>query len=47
MMIKLWFGSSWWEYCWKKMERKVKKMERFVVVTIQLTQELEVLAERE
>ena len=39
-----WFG---WEYRWKKMERKVKKMERFVAVTVQLTQELEVLAELE
>ncbi|XVF76287.1 hypothetical protein PTKIN_Ptkin13bG0254300 [Pterospermum kingtungense] len=39
-----WFG---WEYRWKKMERKVKKMERFVAVTMQLTQELEVLAELE
>ncbi|XWS43476.1 hypothetical protein CRYUN_Cryun16bG0107400 [Craigia yunnanensis] len=39
-----WFG---WEYRWKKMERKVKKMERFVAVTMQLTQELEVLAECE
>ncbi|XVF55628.1 hypothetical protein PTKIN_Ptkin06aG0051700 [Pterospermum kingtungense] len=39
-----WYG---WEYRWKKMERKVKKMERFVAVTMQLTQELEVLAERE
>ncbi|XVE96517.1 hypothetical protein REPUB_Repub02eG0229400 [Reevesia pubescens] len=39
-----WFG---WEYRWKKMERKVKKMERFVAVTMQLIQELEVLAEHE
>lgn len=39
-----WFG---WEYRWKKMERKIKKMERFVAVTMQLTQELEVLAELE
>ncbi|XVE61557.1 hypothetical protein DITRI_Ditri06bG0050100 [Diplodiscus trichospermus] len=39
-----WFG---WEYHWKKMERKVKKMERFAAVTMQLTQKLEVLAERE
>ncbi|XVF07755.1 hypothetical protein REPUB_Repub06bG0167000 [Reevesia pubescens] len=39
-----WFG---WEYRWKKMERKVNKMERFVAVTMQLTQELEVLAELE
>ncbi|CAL5387601.1 unnamed protein product [Camellia sinensis] len=39
-----WFG---WEYRSKKMERKVKKMERFAAVTAQLHQELEVLAELE
>ncbi|GMI96625.1 hypothetical protein like AT5G04550 [Hibiscus trionum] len=39
-----WLG---WEYRLKKMERKVKKMERFVAVTMQLSQELEVLAELE
>ncbi|KAK8496602.1 hypothetical protein V6N13_035153 [Hibiscus sabdariffa] len=39
-----WFG---WEYRLKKMERKVEKMERFVAATLQLTQELEVLAEQE
>lgn len=37
-----WFG---WEYKWKKMDRRVKKMERFIAVTLQLTQEQEVLAE--
>lgn len=36
-----------WEYKWKKMDRKVKKMERFVAVTSQLYQEVEVLAELE
>ncbi|KAL3532035.1 hypothetical protein ACH5RR_005556 [Cinchona calisaya] len=36
-----------WEYTLKKMERKVKKMERFVAVTSQLQQELDVLAELE
>lgn len=40
----MWFG---WQYRWKKMEKKVKKMERFVSHTMQLTQELEVLAELE
>ncbi|KAG8648636.1 uncharacterized protein LOC110620385 [Manihot esculenta] len=39
-----WFG---WDYRLRKMERKVKKMERFVAVTMQLSQELEVLAELE
>ncbi|XP_048138576.1 uncharacterized protein LOC125315984 [Rhodamnia argentea] len=37
-----WFG---WEYKWKKMDRRVKKMERFITVMLQLTQEQEVLAE--
>ncbi|XP_059667499.1 protein PSK SIMULATOR 3-like [Cornus florida] len=36
-----------WEYRLKKMERKVRKMERFVAVTAQLCQEMEVLAEVE
>ncbi|KAA8518633.1 hypothetical protein F0562_016107 [Nyssa sinensis] len=36
-----------WEYKLKKMERKVKKMERFIGVTGQLYQELEVLSELE
>ncbi|XP_050228856.1 protein PSK SIMULATOR 1-like [Mercurialis annua] len=39
-----WVG---WDYRLMKMERKVKKMERFVAVTMQLSQELEVLAELE
>lgn len=39
-----WFG---WAYRLKKMERKVKKMEKFAAVMMQLCQELEVLAELE
>ncbi|CAN4121433.1 unnamed protein product [Withania somnifera] len=40
--------NGWaWRYRLKKMERKVKKMERFVAATAQLFQELEVLAELE
>lgn len=39
-----WYG---WEYKSKKMARKVKKMERFVAVTVQMYQELDVLAELE
>ncbi|CAL1398385.1 unnamed protein product [Linum trigynum] len=39
-----WFG---WEYRPKKMERKVKKMERFAGVMVVLAQELDVLAELE
>ncbi|KAG4982248.1 hypothetical protein JHK84_027347 [Glycine max] len=38
---------SGWEYAWKKMERKVKKMDRFVACMSLLSQELEVLADRE
>ena len=39
-----WFGLI---YRWKKMEKKVKKMERFVAVTLQLCQEQDVLVEQE
>ncbi|KAF8395331.1 hypothetical protein HHK36_019275 [Tetracentron sinense] len=35
------------EFTWKKMERKVKKMERFISASTNLYQELEVLAELE
>ncbi|XP_052176070.1 protein PSK SIMULATOR 1-like [Diospyros lotus] len=43
------FDPKWcsWEYRLKKMERKVKKLERFVVVTAELYQELEVLTKLE
>lgn len=37
-----WYG---WNYRLKKMDRKVKKMERFVAVMLQMSQELEVQAE--
>ncbi|XP_057548792.1 protein PSK SIMULATOR 1 [Amaranthus tricolor] len=36
-----------WEYKWKKMEKKAKKIERFVAATSQLHQEMEVLVEFE
>ncbi|KMT06379.1 hypothetical protein BVRB_7g160590 [Beta vulgaris subsp. vulgaris] len=39
--------SYGWEYRWKKMEKKIKKMERFVGATSQLHQEMEVLVELE
>ncbi|KAK6140053.1 hypothetical protein DH2020_026188 [Rehmannia glutinosa] len=39
-----WYG---WQYRLKKMERKVKKMEKFVAATEQMYSELEVLAELE
>ncbi|KAF7818723.1 uncharacterized protein G2W53_024178 [Senna tora] len=41
------FQWSGWEYKSKKMEKKVKKMERFAAAMTQLSQELEVLAELE
>lgn len=43
-IIANWCG---WEYKFKKMEKKVKKLGRFAAVTSQLYQELEVLAELE
>ncbi|XP_062117491.1 protein PSK SIMULATOR 1-like [Humulus lupulus] len=39
-----WFGLA---YRWKKMEKKVKKIEKFVAVTMQLSQEQDVLVELE
>ncbi|KZV48938.1 hypothetical protein F511_09534 [Dorcoceras hygrometricum] len=39
-----WYG---WQYRLKKIERKVKKMDRFIAATEQLYQELDVLAELE
>ncbi|KAL5545948.1 hypothetical protein UlMin_005635 [Ulmus minor] len=39
-----WLG---WAYRWTKMDRKVKKMERFVALTMQLSQEQDVLVELE
>ena len=38
---------SGWEYRWKKMDRKVKKMEKFVAAMTLFSQELEVQAELE
>lgn len=39
-----WFG---WQYKWKKMDRRVKKMQRFVLLTAELSREMEILAEVE
>ncbi|KAF3434137.1 hypothetical protein FNV43_RR25240 [Rhamnella rubrinervis] len=36
-----------WEFSWKKMEKKAKKMERFISVNANLYQEMEVLADLE
>ncbi|XP_014495200.1 uncharacterized protein LOC106757125 [Vigna radiata var. radiata] len=38
---------SGWEYRWKKMERKVKKMEKIIAATTHFCEEVEVLAEVE
>lgn len=45
--IKIDLNWRGWEYRSKKMEKKVRKMERFVGVTSQLHQEIEVMAELE
>ncbi|XP_057979519.1 protein PSK SIMULATOR 1 [Malania oleifera] len=45
--IKLGVDPSGWEFSWKKMERKVKKMERFICANATLYQEMEILAELE
>ncbi|KAG6596534.1 Protein PSK SIMULATOR 1, partial [Cucurbita argyrosperma subsp. sororia] len=39
-----WFG---WQYKWKKMDRRVKKMQRFIVLAAELTREMEIVAEIE
>ncbi|KAA0043929.1 uncharacterized protein E5676_scaffold352G003400 [Cucumis melo var. makuwa] len=39
-----WFG---WQYKWKKMDRRMKKMQRFIVLTVELWREMEILAEVE
>lgn len=36
-----------WQFTWKKMERKVKKMERFISANATLYQEMEILADLE
>ncbi|XP_047953629.1 uncharacterized protein LOC125199771 [Salvia hispanica] len=36
-----------WQFSWRKMERKVKKMERFIVANANLYQEMETLADLE
>ncbi|OVA17875.1 Protein of unknown function DUF668 [Macleaya cordata] len=46
-LIKNDVGTIGWEFTWKKMERKVKKMGRFIALSSNLYQELEVLTELE
>ncbi|XP_068659763.1 protein PSK SIMULATOR 1-like [Aristolochia californica] len=40
-------AAGGWEFNWKKMKRKVKKMEKFVAMSANLYQEMEVLTELE
>ncbi|KAK6933492.1 protein of unknown function DUF3475 [Dillenia turbinata] len=46
-LIKIGADPGGWTYSWKKMERKVKKMERFVLRNANLYQEMEILSELE
>ncbi|KAG7017414.1 hypothetical protein SDJN02_19279, partial [Cucurbita argyrosperma subsp. argyrosperma] len=38
------FDWGRWQYRWEKMERRVKKMQKFIVLTAELSREMEVLA---
>nr|GMC58970.1 uncharacterized protein LOC109186638 [Ipomoea batatas] len=44
-LLKLGIDPYGWHLSWKKMDRKVKKMERFVVINSNLYQEMECLAD--
>ncbi|KAK4431090.1 protein PSK SIMULATOR 3 [Sesamum alatum] len=46
-LIKIGADPYGWQFSWKKMERKVKKMERFIVTNTNLYQEMETLADLE
>ncbi|KAI3989665.1 hypothetical protein MKX01_036274 [Papaver californicum] len=46
-LVKNDVGNFEWEFTWKKMDRKVKKMGRFIALSSNLYQELEVLTELE
>ncbi|XP_051130831.1 uncharacterized protein LOC127251258 [Andrographis paniculata] len=46
-LIKIGADVYGWQYSWKKMDGKVKKMERFVVANTNLYQEMEMLADLE
>ncbi|GAV78139.1 DUF668 domain-containing protein/DUF3475 domain-containing protein [Cephalotus follicularis] len=47
VFIKIGADPYRWEFTWKKMEKKVKKMEHFISVNATLYQEMEVLADLE
>lgn len=46
-LIKIGADPYEWQYTWKKMDKKVKKMERFIMINANLHQEVETLAELE
>lgn len=46
-LIKIGANPSGWEYTRNKMEKKVKKMERFILINVKLYQEMEMLQELE
>ncbi|CAM8924536.1 unnamed protein product [Rhodiola kirilowii] len=46
-LIKLGFDPYGWEFSWKKMDRKVKKMERFISYNATLFREMEMLVDLE
>ncbi|KAL3649657.1 hypothetical protein CASFOL_006060 [Castilleja foliolosa] len=46
-LIKISVDMYSWQFSWKKMDRKIKKMERFIVTNTQLYQEMETLADLE
>lgn len=46
-LIKIGADTYGWQFSWKNMERKVKKMERFIVANSNLYQEMETLADLE
>ncbi|XP_024970991.1 uncharacterized protein LOC112509972 isoform X2 [Cynara cardunculus var. scolymus] len=46
-LIKLGVDQYNWQFTWKKMDKKVKKMEKFVFVNANLYQEMETLTELE
>ncbi|KAK6136032.1 hypothetical protein DH2020_030242 [Rehmannia glutinosa] len=46
-LIKIGADTYGWQFSWKKMDRKIKKMERFIVTNTNLYQEMETLADLE
>lgn len=44
-LFKIGLDQYGWEFTWRKMEKKIKKMERFIAVNANLYQETEILAD--